>query len=790
MDYRANRRRRGKNLPSLNLKKLRFHSFINVLTVSKLSKYAFFGFIGLVLLIPILFIYYSFQVPKPGQIAVSKYSDATRIYDRHGELLYSVYAEQNRTYVTLDKIAKDVQEATIAIEDENFYKNKGFDPLGPLRIAKNVIFNQRAIGASTITQQLVKNVLLTNERSLPRKIKELILAIQVDSRFSKDQILEMYMNNIGYGGTSVGIEAGSQMYFGKSAHELSLPESVFLAGLPQNPSIYSPFTGNKYYVNRSKAVLAQMVDNKYITQKEADDAIKKIENFKFSPQETTIKAPHFVLYVKELLARQFGEQMVERGGLQVTTTLDYKIQKEAQAIVKEEVEKLKGFNAGNGAAVVTDPKTGEILAMVGSKDYFGDPVPEGCTPGKNCIFEPNFNATTGRRQPGSSLKPVIYAKGLEEGYTAGTMFMDVKTTFQARDSEDAYTPGNYSGKFQGPVQMRFALGNSLNIPAVKMLAMVGIKDAMQKAYDMGIENWEPTEDNMRNVGLSLVLGGREATLLEEMTAYGVFANKGVKKDLVSLLKVTDNKGKKMFEHKDRTGEKVLSEEISFIISHMLLDNNARVQEFGTGSYLVIPGKTVSVKTGTTDKKKDNWAIGYTPSYVVGVWVGNNDNSEMNPKIASGVTGASPIWNRLMRLVLKDKSDEQFAVPSNVAALQIDAMVGGQSAYGMPTRTEYFVKGTEPTTKSPVYRDKDGKVYYWFREDDPVSQDGKNRWQEGITAWIEQNHKDDEKYHPPSEITGEKQAEKKEEEKKDEEKKDEPTETPQPSPTPTGILPTL
>jgi penicillin-binding protein 1C len=777
MDYHPSRRRRGasrknglKTVPSLN-----------VLTLNKLVKLAFFGFIALLLFVAGLFVYYSFQVPQPGTIAESKYTDATRIYDRKGKLLYSVFADQNRTYVPFTNISENLRHATVAIEDKNFYKNKGFDPLSPFRIAYNFIFKRRAIGGSGITQQLVKNVLFGGERSLSRKIKELIMAIQVDNKFTKDQILEMYLNNIGYGGASVGIEAGAQTYFNKSAKDLDLPQSAFLAGLPQNPNIYSPFTGNTYYISRSKEVLSAMVGSGYITQKQADTALKKIETYKFSQHETQIKAPHFVLYVKELLGRQFGDQMVERGGLQVTTTLDYDIQKKAEEIVKTEIDKIKNYKVGNGAAIISDPKTGEILSMVGSKDYFGEAEPDGCTSGKDCVFEPNYNTALAPRQPGSSLKPIIYAKAFEKGYTPATMLMDVKTNFQPTESDKPYTPENYDGKFRGPVQVRFALGNSLNIPAVKMLAMVGIKDSMQKAYDMGIENWEPTTENMKNVGLSLVLGGRETTLHDEVTAFGTFANKGTRKDLVSILTVKDSRGKMLYEKKDTPGQRVLSEEVAFLISHILLDNIARTEEFGPNSYLKIAGKTVSVKTGTTDEKRDNWTIGYTPSFVVGVWVGNNDNSKMNQAIASGITGASPIWNRLMTMVLKGKNDEQFPVPANAVAIQVDASAGGQAAYGFPTRTEYFVKGTEPTAKSPFYKDKDGKIFIHFHEDDPISTDGKNRWQEAIDQWVEQNHKDDEKYHPPGGLFDNVSAEKKDESSN--------TPTPEATVTPVSASPT-
>ncbi len=723
---RTRRRTPGRKLPS----------FQNIFLVSRIVKLALFGLLAAIVLVPLLFLWYSRDLPTPGKLVTSDIKDATRIYDRNDNLLYSVYEDQNRTYVNLDSIAKPLQEATIAIEDKDFYKNQGFSPLAYVRVLRNVLLGHRLAGASTITQQLVKNVLLSSERSLTRKIKELILAIQVTNRYSKAEILEMYLNNIPYGGTAVGIEAASETYFGKSAKDLDLAESAFLAGLPQSPSVYSPFTGDKYYVGRTNAVLKQMVEEKYITKEQHEVALKKIENYTFSQRSATFKAPHFVMYVKRILEEQFGSEMVERGGLQITTTLDYDIQEDAEKIVKEEIDKLEDYKVGNGAAVITDPKTGEILAMVGSRDYFSD---EGGA----------FNAAVqAKRQPGSSLKPIIYAKGLEKGYTPATLFMDVRTQFgEPAAGQEPYVPVNYSGKFMGPVQMRFALGNSLNIPAVKMLALVGVKDAMQLAYNMGITSWEPTTANMRNVGLSLVLGGREATLLEEVTAFGVFANKGVRQDPVTILKVTDNKGKVLFEKKDRDGDEVLSEEVAFLVSHMLLDNNARAQEFGASSALRIPGKTVAVKTGTTDEKRDNWAIGYTPSYVVGVWVGNNDNTPMNPRISSGTTGASPIWNRLMTLVLKNKKDEPFEKPDNVEAVMVDSFSGGLPVDGQPQRSEYFIKGTEPTTKSPIYQ----REFYVFKEDDPVSTDGKNRWQEGIDAWIESSHKDDPKYHPPDDV---------------------------------------
>lgn len=752
---------------------------------SKIARLVFFGLIAFVLISAVLFVWYSRSLPTPGKLIDAPLAQSTRIYDRSGILLYSVYQNQNRTYIPLSDIPKYIQEATISIEDKDFYNNQGFSIIGYLRAIRNIVLLRGLSGGSTITQQLVKNVLLTSERSIPRKIKELILSIQVDKRYKKDQILEMYLNDVPYGGANIGVEAASESYFGKKVKDLDLAESALLAGLPQSPSVYSPFTGNKYYIGRTNAVLDQMEKLGYISQKQKDSALSEVKKMEFSEKDTSIKAPHFVIYIKQLLAKQFGENLVENGGLQVTTTLDWDFQKEAEKIVKEEIEKLKGYNVSNGAAVVTDPKTGEILSMVGSKDYFDS---------KN---DGNFNVAIANRQPGSSLKPIMYAVALEKGYTASTLIMDTKTDFPTGEPEHPiYTPVNYDGKYRGPIQLRFALGNSLNIPAVKMLAKVGIKDVMEKGFEMGIDNWKPTQQNMADVGLSLVLGGREISLLSETTAYGVFATGGIRHDPISILKVTDAKGNVIYENKKTDGKRILSEEVSYIVSHILLDNVARTLEFGPNSYLRIPGRTVSVKTGTTDQKRDNWTFGYTPSFVVGVWVGNNDNSPMNQAISSGATGASPIWNRLMTIVLKGKGEEEPKKPDNVVVLTIDALGGGLPVEGQPTRSEYFIKGTEPQGPSSIYKqlkvskadgnklasdsemshsEYDIRKFIVFAEDDPVSTDGKNLWQDGINAWIDENHKDDPLYHPPTQ-------------KSDRVISDNPTPTPTPTvtltPTPT------
>ncbi len=533
-----------------------------------------FLLIAAVIAIPVLFLWFSKDLPPPGQLVVSKYKDATRIYDRHGMLLYSVYEGDNRTYVKLNDIPKYVREGTIAIEDKDFYKNEGFSPIGYLRVVKNYVQGYGLAGASTISQQLVKNVLLSNERTLSRKIKELILSIQVNKTYSKDQILEMYLNNISYGGVAIGVEAASETYFGKSVGDLDLAQSAFLSGLPQSPSLYSPFSGNKYYLDRTAAVLKQMETDGYITMDQEDQANKEIADYQFVQHGTDIKAPHFVMYVKQLLAEKFGEQAVDTGGLQVTTTLDYGIEKQVEDIVKTEVAGLGTYHVSNGAAVVRDPKTGEVLAMDGSADYFGDKK------------YGNYNvAIHNTRQPGSSMKPILYAAAFEKGYTPSTAVMDVQTNFKPTDADKDYIPVNYDGKFHGLIQLRYALANSLNIPAVKMNARVGVDAFMKKAYEMGISNWQSTKENEANVGLALVLGGRETDLLDETTAYGVFADKGVRHDPVSILKVTDSKGNVLFENKQTDGQKVLSPEISFLISHILSDPAARAAEFGTHSWL-------------------------------------------------------------------------------------------------------------------------------------------------------------------------------------------------------------
>ncbi|MBI2404871.1 hypothetical protein HYV22_01680, partial [Candidatus Gottesmanbacteria bacterium] len=451
---------------------------------------------------------------------------------------------------------------------------------------------------------------------------------------------------------------------------------------------------------------------------------------------------------------------VTGGGLKVTTTLDWKLQEKAQAIVADEVAKVKYLKVTNGAAIVIDPTNGEILAMVGSKDYSAT---------DSSGFK--FNVVTqGLRQPGSAIKPITYATAFKKGYTPSTLLLDVDTKYPSGDPvKPEYNPKNYDGKFRGPIQLRYGLGNSINVIAVKVSAIVGIKDVLRTAYDMGLTTLEPTTEHIRRFGLSLTLGGGEVKLIDLTSAFGVFATSGLRQEPVAILKVEDAKGKTLYEYKPPSPRRVIGSDIAYLLNDILSDNGSRKDVFGERSYLVIPGKTVAVKTGTTDDKRDNWTIGYSTNRVVGVWVGNNDNSPMHPSLASGVTGAAPIWNRLIREVLNNLPDKPFPKPDNMVEMDVDAYGGGLPVDGYPTRKERFIKGTEPTGPSAIYQkikvsrhdnnklanaieiangEYDTKTFVVFTEQDPVSTDGKNRWQEAIDAWIASQG--DSKFHPPKE----------------------------------------
>jgi len=631
-------------------------------------RYFIFGF-SICLIVIIINQAYIFikELPSPREIGKSNYSLSTHLFDRKGKLLYEIYREQNRTPVKLDQLPVFITQATIAIEDKDFYRHKGIAVTGGIfRAAKEIIINNSLQGGSTITQQLVKTALLSPERTIKRKIKEILLALWAEKIYSKNQILEMYLNQVPYGGAAHGIEEAAKVYFGVHALNLNLVQAAFLAGLPQAPSLYSPYINPALAQKRRNEVLRSMESQGFISRQ----ASSKSQNTKLevlSPR-TNIKAPHFVFYVKSQLEEKYGIRQVEEGGLKVTTTLDLDIQEEAEKILKEELDKVKQLNVSNGAILVTRPSTGEILAMVGSVDYFASPSGA-------------FNVTTALRQPGSSIKPIMYSLALEKDYNAASIISDTPVVFNIPGSVP-YRPVNYDGKTHGNVPLRYALANSFNIPAVRVLNTIGVINFIDHAKRMGISTW--TDPN--RFGLSLTLGGGEVTMIDMAKAFGVFANGGNRVNLTSFNRIVTSADNLFYQYNPMF-VKVIDEGVTFIISDILADNFARRWAFGSNSTLEINGFKVAVKTGTTDEKKDNWTIGYTPDYIVVVWVGNNNNQPMNPYLASGITGAAPIWNRTMSYLLKTYGvNKQFAKPDNI--------VEKICYYG---KVEYFVKGTENKT---------------------------------------------------------------------------------------------
>lgn len=723
-----------------------------------MAKLILIGTVAVFLLFLLILPLTAINLPSPDKI-VRKQGFSTQILDRNGKTLYNIYVNQRRDPVGFSDMPLFLRQATIAIEDKNFYKHQGFDPMGILRAIYNIVVKHSLQGGSTLTQQLVKNVLLSSERTIFRKIKEFVLAIEIEKKYTKDQILQMYLNEAPYGGTAWGVEAASEVYYGKKVKDLNLVESAILAGMPQRPSAYSPYSSTpKAYVARTAQVLRRMREDGYLTAGQEKEANSQVSAVVFQPQGASFKAPHFVQYVQKILEDRYGETAVEQGGLKVTTTLDLDLQDKAQAIVAEEIAKVEKQHITNGAVIVMDPGTGEILAMVGSKN-FNDPNYDG-----------QVNVTTSLRQPGSAFKPFTYVTALMKGYTASTLLLDVPTTFPGGVNLPDYQPVNYDGKYRGPIQVRYALGNSINMAAVKMLAKVGIKDVLETAYDMGIKTLEPTQATLNRVGLSLTLGGGEVRLLDLTEAYAPFMNQGFRVDPISILKVEDANGKVLEETKPDKGKRVLSEEQAFLIANILADNSAREAIFGLNSLLNISGRTVAVKTGTTNDKRDNWTIGGNPLALVGVWVGNNDNSTML-NVASGVSGASPIWRRVLLEALAGKPNIGFDIPAGVVSAAVDTVSGYRAHDGFPSRTEYFIKGTEPgedlvhvklkicktegklaTPADIAAGNYEEKEYFIFKEEDPTSGVGQaNRWQEGILNWL--NSQSDSKYHPPNDYCG-------------------------------------
>ncbi len=646
---------------------------------SKVSWYLF-GLVSAGLIsIPILLYVWYRQLPRP-ELLMDSTTKCTKILDRKLRLLYEICPEVRSDPVELKDVSKFMVDATLAVEDSKFYQHKGFRALSILRAAKETILDDNVQGGSTITQQLVKLTLLSPERTISRKIKELVLSLLVEAKFSKNEILEMYLNNAPYGGNIVGIGSASDRFYGKNSADLTLAEASMLAGLPSAPSIYSPFVNLKIAKERQKLTLERMLKLGFITQDQMKQAL--LEEVRFAPQQDFIRAPHFVDYVRGELERIYGKRYVNFGGLTVVTSLDLDEQDKVQEIITKQVEDDKRLNISNGAAVVLDARTGEIIAMVGSKDYF-DSTNDG-----------EFNAAVSFRQPGSSIKPVTYSLALMKGYKASTLIDDSPVVI--RDGSGVYAPVNYDGRYHGKVTLRAALANSYNIPAVKVLRTLNIDEMVNLGKQMGLTTWEADG----NYGLSITLGGKETRLLDLTNVFGTLARGGYYTAVKPFLSIRDAKGFSLYKYQVDT-KRAISPEVAYIITNILSDRIARMPTFGVNNYLSVAGHTVAVKTGTTDLKRDNYTVGYTPSYVVGVWVGNNDNTPMNPNLASGLSGAAPAWNKIMASLIVGTVNEDFPLPGNVIVKVYKDCGNFQ---------EIYVKGTEPAkmecAKQDTNKEKD------------------------------------------------------------------------------------
>ncbi len=683
-----------------------------------------------------VFIYFSKDIPNPDKIIDRSVAESTKIYDRTGEhLLYEIHGEERRTIIELDQISQHLINATIATEDQDFYKHHGIDFRGIARaIYKDIRSGEKLQGGSTITQQLIKNSILTSERTITRKIKEIILAIETEQKFNKDEILEMYLNQIPYGSNAYGIEAAAQTFFEKSAKDLDISEAALLAGLPKATTYYSPYGAHPEALEfRYRNIINQMKNEGYISEEEAKQAkeveiLKKIKLF-----IEDIKAPHFVMYVRQQLVNEFGEEKIEKGGLKVYTTLNYEMQLIAEDAVEVGAEENSAkYNAKNAALVAIDPKTGQILSMVGSKDYF------------NIEEDGNVNvAISPYRQPGSSFKPFVYAAALDKGYTPDTILFDVQTDFGKDGSGKNYIPQNYNYKFSGPVTMREALARSLNIPAVKTLYLAGIDNSVQMAHNLGIT----TLNNPEAYGLSLVLGTGEVKLLDMVSAYGVFANDGKRNPQAIILKIEDSNGKILKEFKENA-KQVLETEVARNISSILSDNIARTPTFGSKSKLYLDERPVAAKTGTTSDYKDGWTIGYTPSLVAGVWAGNNKSEKM--KKGGGITVAAPIWNDFMSRVLALDPIEKFIAPKEIKT--------GKAVLDGNYKNEVIVKidkacGDKLASELTPENQIEEKIYIevhnilnYIDKDNPQEDLSENfildssyqNWEEAVLKWTEEN----------------------------------------------------
>lgn len=685
----------------------------------------------------ILFWISTFKVPTLESIKERRVVESTKIYDRTGEiLLYDTGGNVRRSIVPIEEISRNIKNATIAIEDREFYSHKGVKLTAFLRaVIVNILSLDFSQGGSTITQQVVKNSILTNEKLISRKAKEWVLAMKLEKIMSKDEILSMYLNEIPYGGVIYGVEEASETFFGKKASDVTLAEAAYLAALPKAPSFYSPYGKNRDKLEeRKNLVLREMQKIGYINDEEYQKALAEKVEF-LGRGDSNIKAPHFVFYVLDYVKDKYGEEILNTKGLRIITSLDYDLQSIAERIASDYARENKTkFNAENAAIVAVDPKKGGILTMVGSRDYFDKEI------------DGAFNVTLAKRQPGSTFKPFVYAEALKKGYTPETVVFDTKTQFSTNcapnnltSDNGCYSPDNYDNVFRGPVTLRSALAQSLNVPSVKVLYLAGLSDSIRLARDLGIESLSMKGD----YGLTLVLGGGEVTPLEITSAYGVFANNGFKSEISPILEIKDRNGNVLEKFEPRSVQ-VLEKEVALKISDILSDNVARAPSFGQTSALYFPTRDVAVKTGTTNDYRDAWIIGYTPSIAVGAWAGNNNNSPMEKRVAGFIV--APMWRAFMDQVLSKYPPEEFETPLVEEDCQKPVLCGiwqggkfefldRNSMQVVSENSPNAVKGVVGGVHSIlnwVYRDNPKGEY----PDNPLNDPQFERWEYGVRVWAQ------------------------------------------------------
>ena len=683
------------------------------------------------------------DLPDIRNVSERKIAQSTKIYDRTGEtLLYDIHGEENRTIIPFEEIPQSIKNATIALEDDSFYNHMGVRPLSTLRAVLKNIVTGSSEGGSTITQQLVKSVFLNPEKTIFRKVKEMAISLRLEKELTKDEILSLYLNQIPYGSGAYGIQSAAETFFGKKAKDLTLLESAYLASLPNAPSFYSPYGKNKDKLDeRARFTLKRMNEENFISKEEYETNLNG--HIQFAPPKTQgIIAPHFVLEVREKLNTMFGEDTVESAGFKVITTLDADLQQKAEEVILKYAEgNQKNFNANNASAVAVDPKTGDILAMVGSKNYFEKSFPENCAPGVNCSFDPQVNVATRHRQPGSAFKPFVYATGFKNGLTPETVVFDLKTEFNPScnpdgtpqpdgDEKKCYHPGNFDEIFRGPITLRESLAQSLNVPSVKTLYLAGLKNSLNTAKDFGIT----TLNDPDRYGLTLVLGGGEVSLLELTSAYSVFANDGTKNSHRDILKIEDSKGAAVFEP-ETAPLQVIDKNIARTISDILSDNKARTPAFGEFSALYFPGRQVAAKTGTTNDYRDAWVMGYTPSIAIGAWAGNNDNTEMEKKVAGFIV--APMWHEIMEYALSKSPQDNFIAPDKLIAEK--PVIRGEWRGGNEYEIDKIsgklatVYTPEETKEKKVVQEVHS-ILYWVKGTD--DSQFKN-WESAVRAWAQQ-----------------------------------------------------